>query len=160
MNAVMPAPSIAIPLALHRGESDLPFVGYQDGVTIQLLQADIEAGLWVVRLRAEPGVTIQRHKHTGEIFAFTIQGSWKYLEYPEVNTAGSYLYEPAGSIHTLHVPASNTEVTDVWFAIRGANLNLDADGAVETVTDASSVLQAYLDGCRAAGHPAPDVIGA
>ena len=90
----------AVPLALHRAESDLPFVPYQEGVTFQLVQADIAAALWTLRLRAEPGITIQRHKHTGEIFAFTLQGSWKYLEYPEVNTAGSYLYEPPGSVHT------------------------------------------------------------
>src|SRR5215207_2876935 len=121
------------PMALHRGESDLPFVQYQEGVTFQLNQVDIEAGYWVVRLRSEPGRTIQRHRHTGEVFAFTLAGSWKYLEYPdEVNVAGSYLYEPAGSIHTLHVPASNTEVTDVWFVIHGANLNLDDAGNVES----------------------------
>ena len=96
---------------------------------------------WVIRVRFSAGLTIQRHRHTGEVFAFTIKGSWNYLEYPEVNTAGSYLFEPAGSIHTLHVPASNSEVTDVWFAIRGANLNLDEAGNVESVLDAGTVLQ-------------------
>src|SRR3990170_3105485 len=103
-----------LPMALHRGESDLPFVPYQEGVTFQLNQVDIEAGFFVVRLRGEPGRTIQQHKHTGEIFAFTQAGSWRYLEYPEINTAGSYLYDPAGSIHTLHFPETNTETTDVW----------------------------------------------
>jgi hypothetical protein len=83
------------PLALHRGASDLPFVRYQEGVTFQLNQVNIEAGYFVVRLRGEPGTTIQQHKHTGEIFAFTLAGSWRYLEYPEINTVGSYLYEPA-----------------------------------------------------------------
>ena len=148
-----------IPAALHRGEKELPFVPYQEGVQFQLLQADIEGGLWVVRIRAQPGVTIQRHKHTGEVFAYTIAGSWKYLEYPEVNTAGSYLYEPAGSIHTLHILKSNPGITDVWFAIRGANLNLDDKGGVEAVIDAGAVLEIYLAGCRAAGHPNPNVIG-
>jgi quercetin dioxygenase-like cupin family protein len=154
------APIPNIPAALHRAETDLPFVDYQEGVLFQLLQADVEAGLWVVRVRFQPGVTIQRHRHTGEVFAFTIKGSWHYLEYPEVNTAGSYLFEPAGSIHTLHVPASNTEVTDVWFAIRGANLNLDAEEKVESVLDAGTVLQIYLAQCEASGHPRPNVIGA
>lgn len=148
-----------IPAALHRSESELPFVAYQEGVTFQLLHVDVEAGIWVVRVRFQPGVTIQRHKHTGEVFAFTIQGAWKYLEYPEVNTAGSYLFEPAGSIHTLHVPKSNTVVTDAWFAIRGANLNLDDKGNVESVVDAAAVLQIYQAGCRAEGHPVPSVIG-
>jgi quercetin dioxygenase-like cupin family protein len=149
-----------VPSALHRGENDLPFVPFQEGVTFQLLQADIAAGLWVVRVRFQPGVTIQRHKHTGEVFGFTLQGAWKYLEYPEVNTAGSYLFEPAGSVHTLHVLESNQEITDAWFAVRGANLNLDDKGNVETVLDAATVLEVYLAQCRQAGHLRPDVIGA
>ena len=148
-----------LPAALHRGEKELPFVPYQEGVLFQLLQADIEGGLWVVRVRAQPGVTIQRHKHTGEVFAYTIAGAWKYLEYPEVNTTGSYLYEPAGSVHTLHVLKSNPGITDMWFAIRGANLNLDEKGNVESVVDAGAALEIYLAGCRAAGHPTPNVIG-
>lgn len=148
------------PPALHRGQSDLPFVPYQEGVTFQLIQVDIEAGFFVVRVRGEPGRTIQRHKHTGEIFAFTLAGSWKYLEYPEINTAGSFLYEPAGSVHTLHFPDTNNEVTDVWFVLHGANLNLDAEGNVESVLDAATALAVYHAGCREAGLPEPDVIGA
>jgi 2,4'-dihydroxyacetophenone dioxygenase len=148
------------PLALHRGERELPFVPYQEGVTFQLNQVDIEAGFFVVRLRGEPGKTIQRHKHTGPIFAFTVAGSWKYLEYPEINTSGSYLYEPAGSVHTLHFPATNTEVTDIWFVLHGANLNLDSEGSVESVLDASAALEFYLTACRNSGLPEPDVIGA
>lgn len=150
-----------IPEALHRAENELPFVEFQEGVDFQLLQVDVEAGLWVIRARFQPGVTIQRHKHTGEVFAVTIAGSWKYLEYPNViNTAGSYLFEPAGSIHTLHVPETNTEVTNVWFAVRGANLNLDEAGNVESVLDAGAVLELYLGLCRQAGHARPNVIGA
>ena len=92
--------------------------------------------------------TIQTHKHTGHVLAFTQKGSWFYKEYPDVvNTAGSYLYEPAGSVHTLHVPATNDGVTDVWFAIHGANLNLDADGNVELVIDAHGILPFYRAVC-------------
>jgi quercetin dioxygenase-like cupin family protein len=155
--SLVPIPNI--PAALHRAENDLPFVQFLEGVDFQLLHVDVETGLWVIRARFQPGVTIQRHKHTGDVFAFTIQGSWKYLEYPQVNTAGSYLYEPAGSIHTLHVPDTNEEVTDVWFAIRGANLNLDADGNVESVLDAGFVLETYLALCETSGQGRPDVIG-
>jgi len=152
--------TLEIPQALHRGESDLPFVALGDGTHLQLLQVDVEAGLWVIRTKFEPGVTVPTHKHTGEVFAFTLAGSWKYLEYPEVNRAGSYLYEPAGSIHTLTVAADQTDFTDVWFAIYGANLNLDADGNVETVIDAGLVRDTYFALCEAEGHPRPDVIGA
>lgn len=158
--AISISPIPGIPAALHRAEKDLPFVKFQEGEEYQLLHVDIEAGLWVIRARWQPGITIQRHKHTGEVLAVTIKGSWKYLEYPEVNTAGSYLYEPAGSIHTLHVLETNEEATDVWFAIRGANLNLDDEGNVVSVLDASAVLEAYLGLCQQCGYGRPDVIGA
>ncbi len=151
--------TIEIPRALHRGEDELPFVELADGMQVQLLQVDIEAGLWVVRTRFDPGITIPTHKHTGEVFAFTLAGRWKYLEYPEVNTAGSYLYEPAGSVHTLTTPADNDGITDVWFAISGANLNLDADGRVEFVVDAAFMRDAYLGVCEAQGLGRPPVIG-
>ena len=62
-------------------------------------------------------------------------------------------------MHTLTVPEDNTEDTDVWFAIYGANLNLDADGNVEMVIDAGAVLEFYLAMCEAEGHPRPNVIG-
>jgi quercetin dioxygenase-like cupin family protein len=153
-------PVDGIPAALHRGQSELPFVEFEPGVEMQVLQVDIPSGLWVVRMRMQPGATLPTHRHGGEVFAFTLQGAWKYLEYPEVNTAGSYLYEPAGSIHTLHVPATNTEVTDVWFAIRGPNLNLDEKGGVTLVLDAGLVLKVYLSRCRKLGLPRPAVIGA
>lgn len=151
--------AIEIPLALHRGENDLPWVDLGDGSEMQLLQVDVEAGLWVIRARFTPGYLVQTHKHTGEVFAFTISGSWKYVEYPEVNTAGSYLFEPAGSVHTLTVPETNEGVTDVWFAIRGANLNLDDDGNVTTVIDSGGIRDFYLAMCEGMGLPRPPVIG-
>jgi quercetin dioxygenase-like cupin family protein len=152
--------ALDIPQALHRGESELPFVALGDGTHLQLLQVDVELGLWVIRTKFEAGVTVPTHKHTGSVFAFTISGSWKYLEYPDVNLPGSYLYEPAGSVHTLTVPAENDGLTDVWFAIYGANLNLDADGNVETVIDAGLVRDTYFALCEAEGHDRPNVIGA
>ena len=123
-----------------------------------MLQASVEQGLWV-RTHFKPGTTILPHRHTGEMFAVTFSGSWRYLEYADVNTAGSYLFEAAGSQHTLHVPASNTGITDVWFAIRGANLNLDEQGNVVSVWDVSLLIETYLDLCAKAGHGRPAIIG-
>lgn len=158
---LMPSAIPGIPTVQHRGAGELPFVTFMPGLDIQLLQADVAAGLWVVRTRMTPGITLPRHQHTGEVFAVTFAGSWKYLEYPEVlNTAGSYLFEPAGSIHTLHVPATDSETMDAWFAIRGANLNLDAEGKVESVWDAKFLLDTYLGLCEQAGHGRPKLIGA
>ena len=151
---------IDVPRALLRTEEDLPFVDLGDGTSIQLLQIDVEAGLWVVRTRFTPGVTIPRHKHTGTVNAFTLAGEWKYLEYPDdVNRPGSYLFEPAGSIHTLHVPEDVDGPTDVVFVIHGANLNLDDEGNVTTVIDAALIRDVYFGVCEANGLGRPDVIG-
>lgn len=148
------------PTAILRHTEDLPWVDLGDGSTMQLLQVDVEQGLWIIRTKFEPGMTVQTHKHTGTVYAFTMSGSWKYLEYPDdINLVGSYLFEPAGSVHTLHVPETNTELTDVFFAIQGANLNLDEAGNVTFVIDAGVIRDYYLALCEAAGHPNPPVIG-
>ncbi len=68
-----------IPRALHRGEDELPFVDLGDGSEIQLLQCDVEAGLWVVRSRFRPGYVVPTHKHTGEVFAVTLAGSPSFV---------------------------------------------------------------------------------
>ena len=152
--------AVDVPTASLRREEELPFVDLGDGSTLQLLQVDVDADLWVIRTRFRPGMTVDTHKHTGVVHAFTLSGSWKYLEYPdEVNVAGSYLFEPAGSVHTLHVPEDNEEITDVFFTIHGANLNLDAAGNVTTVIDAGGIRDFYLAMCEADGHGRPPVIG-
>lgn len=136
-----------IPSAIHRGDDDLPWVDNGEGTELKVLVAKVAEGLWIVRTRFAPGVAVQTHKHTGPVYAYTLSGAWHYAESEYVNRAGSFLYEPAGSQHTLLVPEDNDEVTDVWFQIFGANLNLDADGGVESVTDAASVLASYRNMC-------------
>lgn len=149
----------AIPTAVAIDEGDLPFVDLGDGSLVQLQQVDLANGVWIIRTRFQPGSTVQTHRHTGHVYAVTFSGKWVYAEYPDVvNTAGTYLYEPAGSVHTLHVPEDNTEVTDAWFAIHGANLLLDPQGEVEVVVDAHLVLGLYLEACRQAGVDDPPVI--
>ena len=103
----------------------------------------------------EPGFTVQTHRHTGPVWGYTTSGGWKYKEYDYVNRAGSFLYEPAGSVHTLTCIEADTRV---WFHMYGANLNLDADGKVESVTDGAGTLAAYYLLCEAQGLPRPNVL--
>ena len=144
--------------AVHLGVDDIPWVELGDGSLMRLLQVRIREGLWIVHTRFNPGYEVQTHKHTGPVWGYTNSGAWKYKEYDYVNRAGSFLYEPAGSVHTLMVPADTEGVTDVWFQIYGANLNLDADGNIESIIDAAGVLAAYYALCEAAGLPRPDVL--
>jgi len=147
-----------IPTAVHRGVDALPWADMGEGSLIKVLQIKETEGLWVIENKFQPGYSVQTHKHTGPVYAFTMSGAWRYRESDFVNRAGSYLYEPAGSVHTLEVLEDNSEPTHVFFAVWGANLNLDADGNVESVYDASFILTSYRLLCEAQGLPEPDVI--
>ncbi len=145
--------------ALHIGEDDLPWLESEDGSKVKVLHVDLNLGLWVVKTRWQPGYAVQTHYHTGPVFAVTHSGSWYYKEYPDfVNRAGSYLYEPAHSIHTLVVSEDNTEDTEVWFSIYGCNVNIDEGGSVLGIVDAKSVMAVYQEGCQRAGLDASNMI--
>ncbi|MGA0605270.1 2,4'-dihydroxyacetophenone dioxygenase family protein [Phenylobacterium sp. VNQ135] len=151
--------SSALREAVHIGADDLPFVKRSDASELQLLQVDLTNGLWVVRSRFKPGCRLPTHYHTGPVFAVTSKGEWSYLEYPEqINRPGSFLFEPAGSVHTLAVPEAQAGETEVWFAIFGANLDVDANGAVTRVVDAGTILKSYRESCRQAGLSAERVL--
>jgi len=123
---------------------------------MKVLQVKEREGLWIVQNIFQAGYEVQKHKHTGPVWGYTVSGAWKYKEYDYVNRAGSFLYEPAGSVHTLQCIEDDTHV---WFQIYGANLNLDAAGNVETVIDAGLIRDVYLGLCEAIGRPNPPVIG-
>lgn len=156
--------SHGIPEALHIDTQSRPFARNfgAPGVSLQLLQADIEANTFAVRLRLAPGVQLPPHHHSGVVYAFTLAGRWYYQEYKDSsphNVAGSYLYEPPGSIHTLTVAEDNEEETDVIFIITGAMLILDNERRVIQVLDAASHINDWADALRAQGDPVPPLIG-
>jgi 2,4'-dihydroxyacetophenone dioxygenase len=144
-----------VPTAVHIGADELPFVDIGDGSKLKVLQVKEREALWIVENIFNNGYEVQKHRHTGPVYAYTTSGAWKYAEYPYVNRAGSFLYEPANSVHTLQCIEDETHV---WFQIYGANLNLDADGNVESVVDGALALQGYYAMCEAAGLPRPNVL--
>ncbi len=140
-------------------DEDLPHVNLPDGSTLQVLQVDLNQNLWIVRNKFKPGFCIDTHYHTGQVFAVTQSGEWYYKEYPDkVNKAGSYLFEPAHSIHTLTVADDATEEAVVWFAIFGSNVNIDDDGNVTSIIDAKTILTVYRALCEVEGKNCDKVI--
>ena len=148
----MPLPSL---VASHKhlltlNSKELPL--YKDalpgvpGVDVQPLMLDPHNGVWVVRAVIHPGVTLPTHFHTGSVHLWTLSGSWHYLEYPDQpQTAGSYLYEPGSSVHTLSTPKDNKEPTEMVMVVTGSNVNFDADGNYLGLLDANSIIQ-MIDG--------------
>lgn len=111
------------------------------GVRLKPLRLDIEAGVWVILVAFAPGSSVPLHYHTGEAEVYTLAGCWHYREYPDQpQTAGSFLYEPSGSVHTLEVPADNTEDTLMLVRVTGANINFGEDGTFHSILDATALV--------------------
>ena len=149
-----------IPASFHAESDDLPWAeewAGDPGIKLKLLMADIEGARFAVRMQFVPGLQVFEHKHTGEVHAFTMAGEWYYLEYPDspTNRAGSYLFEPPGSTHTLKVSDDAEGLTDVLFIIYGAMLHIDPGGTIVGVTDAESVIREYSERLRQQGKAVP-----
>lgn len=124
------------------------------GSNFQPLFLDPEVGVWVLLATFPAGVELPIHLHTGPVHAYTLQGKWIYKEYPDQpQTAGSYLYEPASSVHTLKVPDDNTELSVVLFVIYGANVSFTDDGKFHSVLDAVTVMNLTKQLAEAQGLP-------
>lgn len=145
-------PTVSDTQTLHVGPDDLPWAEAGDGSAIQLLHVDLNQGLWISNTRLPPGYKVIKHFHTGFVYAVTLQGRWFYAESPDAECKpGSYLFEPAGAVHTLMTPVDQEGDTIVWFAIYGANVNLDDEGKVASMVDARGVLELYRGYCDALG---------
>ncbi|WP_019875366.1 2,4'-dihydroxyacetophenone dioxygenase family protein [Sporichthya polymorpha] len=147
-----PLPVVAVPQGdlLWIDESATPWLvaAMGPGLDIKPLRIDLERNEWVLLLRAAPGVGLPIHYHTGPAEVFTLSGRWYYREYPNSpQVAGSYLYEPSGSVHQFHTPADNTEDTVALIRVAGANVNFNDDGTFHSVLDA--VALRYLAGLLA-----------
>ncbi|MGX7896059.1 2,4'-dihydroxyacetophenone dioxygenase family protein [Tsuneonella sp. HG222] len=152
-----------VPESFHSASDALPWADNwagDPGIKLKLLMADIEGGRYAVRMLFAPGLKVAPHKHSGEIHAFTFAGEWAYLEYPgsPSNRAGSYLFEPPGSTHTLKVADDVEGLTDVLFIMYGAMLHLGDGGEILGVTDAESVLREYPELLRQQGKKLPEVL--
>ncbi len=143
------------PEAVHIGSDELPWIDIGDGSQLRVLQVKPKEGLWIVENIFQAGYEVDMHKHTGPVWGYTRSGAWKYKEYDYVNRAGSFLYEPAGSVHTLQCIEDDTRV---WFQMYGSNINLDADGNITSVVDGALTLEFYLGMCEELGLPKPAVL--
>jgi 2,4'-dihydroxyacetophenone dioxygenase len=146
---------ITAPTAVHLGGDAIPFADMGGGNLIRVLQVREKESLWIIENVFQAGFEVATHRHTGPVWGYTSSGGWKYKEYEYVNRAHSFLYEPAGSVHTLQCVEDDTRV---WFHMYGVNLNLAADGSIESVSDGAGTLAFYLALCEEQGLGRPPVV--
>jgi quercetin dioxygenase-like cupin family protein len=146
--------------SFHSDSLDLPWAENWSGspaIQLKALMIDVEGGRYAVRMRFRAGLQVAPHKHTGEVHAYTFSGKWSYLDYADSppNVAGSYLFEPPGTTHTLKIAEDAGEWTEILFILYGAMLHLDETGAIIGVTDAQSVRAEYAERLKDQKMPLP-----
>lgn len=129
---------------------DIPWVPQEPGRWFKPLHFFTSSGTWINLVKMEPGKQIRRHVHAGgSVHAYVLEGSWRYLEHDWIATPGSYVFEPAGGVHTLEVLGDTTMVT--LFIVNGVIQYLDEEGRVDQQDDVRSRRRLYLDYCREQG---------
>ena len=147
------------PSALHVGIDELPWVtNGRVGGRMRLLQIDADAQMSVTHGLLPAGLAVGTHRHRGPVQMWTMSGAWVYREHEFVNRAGSYLYEPVGSVHTLYVPDDGEAFSEVLSIVYGDVEYLDADGEVVSVSNWEQTMRDYFEGCEAAGLPRPNIM--
>lgn len=97
------------------------------GVWFRPLLLSASQGYYVNLLRVRRAGILSRHRHAGPVHAFTLRGSWHYLEHDWHAVPGSYAFEPPGETHTLIVPENVPEMITV-FHVTGGYVYVDDAG--------------------------------
>src|SRR6185295_4486951 len=94
---------------------------------------NVSQGYWVHLTKVTQAGVVSRHRHPAPVHGFVLEGRWRYLERDWVATAGSYLFEPPGDVHTLVVDEGDYMIT--LFHNTGALLYCDEQGRTVGSTD-------------------------
>ncbi len=129
------------------------WVPISETVSSKPLWISPQRNMWADVLMAKKAGLVNRHYHPHQIFAYTIQGKWGYLEHSWTATAGDFIYETPGEGHTL-VSYETPEPTKIFFVVTGPLIWLDENGASVGHFDVHD----YIAAARA--HYAANGIGA
>ena len=137
----------------HLNHHDFPWVDQGFGIEMKILRVSDSTGSWVIMNRFPPGTQLPTHRHSGAVTALTLQGQWGYLESDFTATAGSVIFEPANTSHTLKVADDGEEPTIVFFTIEGSLTHYTEDGTIWGISDGHTQLAEYLRLAQEQGNP-------
>ncbi len=132
----------------------LPWMPLNEGVWVRPLRFDGEAR--TLQLKVAPGVTIERHRHAGEVHAFNISGS-RRLEDGAIAGPGAYVYEPPGNEDSWTCVGDEPCVLQISMSGRVAYVG--NEDRVTDYTDTKKLREMYLTWSEANGFE-PSAIGA
>ena len=101
------------------GGDERDWVPQSADVSFRPLVLSVSQGYYVNILRVRSSGVLSRHRHSGPVHAFTLRGTWHYLEHDWVAKAGDYAFEPPGETHTLVVPDECREMATLFHVTGG-----------------------------------------
>jgi len=133
----------------------MPFVPYTDEALVKLIRINPVSGEWITLLKVPGYLQLPKHHHSGTVMVYTLQGRWKYLEHDWTASAGSFVYETAG---TQHTPTGVGEDDVITLNIVQGDWNLmGPEGQVLAIENWKTMMQRYLAYCQGAGIEPVDV---
>jgi 2,4'-dihydroxyacetophenone dioxygenase len=105
--------------ALNLDDNEREWVPQAPGVWFKPLILSVSQGFYVNLLKVRQSGVLSRHRHSGPVHAFTLRGSWHYLEHDWVAREGDYAFEPPGETHTLVVPEGVDEMVTLFHVTGG-----------------------------------------
>jgi 2,4'-dihydroxyacetophenone dioxygenase len=133
------------------GEDESPFVPFSENVAIRHLAFDVRNNSYANILWIKKAGSLGKHRHRGKVFACTLEGSWRYLEYDWIARAGSYVQEAPGAIHTL--VSDNPQGMKTFFLLNGAIEFFDENDNLMQTLDVFWFIDHYVTYCRENGIP-------
>lgn len=103
------------------------FVPFTETVSSRPVWISPQQNMWADILMARSAGLVNRHYHPRQVFAYTLQGKWGYLEHAWTASAGDFVYETPGESHTL-VAYESPEPMKVFFIVSGPLIWLDDAG--------------------------------
>jgi len=126
--------------ALDLDADETAWVPQSPDVSFKPLILSVSQGYYVNILRVRSAGVLSRHRHSGPVHAFTLRGTWHYLEHDWIAAPGSYAFEPAGETHTLVVPEGAGEMVTL-FHVTGGYTYVDPQGVAQGYEDVFTKLE-------------------
>lgn len=141
----------------HQSAGSIPWVPWEigEGVFLKLFKVDPIHGLMVLMLKAPGGIGLGRHRHTGFVQLYTVQGAWKYNEHDWTARKGDVVYETADSIHSFVTEPGEDVIAFV--VLNGSLEFLDDKNNVLWSENWRTALTRQRKYCTEKGLPCPDV---
>jgi 2,4'-dihydroxyacetophenone dioxygenase len=139
-----------------RDPETIAWVPQAEGVFFRPLRICPREGRWTNLLRVTRRGTINLHRHLAAVEAWVIQGEWRYVERDWVARPGTYVFEPAGDIHTLVNTGQDEMVT--LFSMHGPIEYIGANGETTFTETAETKLSKYVDFCRDNSIPLASIV--